>query len=297
MTANGKTARSAAMKKRVMQGGTGIIRADGENFETGALQSKTAESGLRKAVILCAGKGTRMLPYTKAQAKEMLPVMTKPLLQVIIEQVKEAGITEILLVISREKECIKKHFDEPDIGYVCQTEMKGTGPATLLAEDFVAGEPFLLIFPDELMLEQNPYKVLAEDFNRHRLPVISTCKIPIEDAHRYGIIIPASGDEIKGIVEKPQQNPPSNFASLGTYILTPDIFKHISAEVGRGSAHKGEVCIADVIHCLPKVRHRELTGKRFDLGSPVGFAKVNIYSALKEYPELKDWVKENFYND
>jgi UTP--glucose-1-phosphate uridylyltransferase len=242
---------------------------------------------LTKAVVLCAGKGTRMLPYTKVQPKEMLPVMTKPLLEIIIEQIKESGITDILLVINSNKECIRKHFGEDHIQYVYQLEMRGTGPATILARDFVGKEPFLLVFPDELMLEQNPYKVLVDDFNKNHVPVISTCKIPLEDAHRYGIVIPKKGEEIAGIIEKPKENPPSNYASLGTYVLTPDIFEYIQDYDG-----KKEVNLPDALNYLPRLRHKELTGKRFDLGNPVGFSKANIYSALNAYPELKEWIKE-----
>lgn len=247
---------------------------------------------INKAVILCGGKGTRMMPYTKSQPKEMLPVQTTPLLQKIVEQVSEAGIKEIFIVISDGKECIVNHFNDliPDvkISYGKQTKMEGTGPATLIARDFIGNQPFLLIFPDELMLGQNPYKALIDDFNKHHTTVLSSYKIPLEDAHKYGIIIPKKGNEIKGIIEKPKDNPPSNYASLGTYILTPDVLDLIKEHNPDGS----EICIVDAINKLSKLRHVELTGKRFDLGSPLGFAKANAYVALQNLPDFKTWIKE-----
>lgn len=246
---------------------------------------------IKKAVILCAGKGTRMMPYTKSQPKEMLPVQTTPLLQLIIEQVIEAGVKEIFIVISDSKECIVNHFNGmyPDIkiSYAKQLKMEGTGPATMIAKDFIGRDPFLLIFPDELMLEQNPYKVLIDDFNKHQTTVLSSYKIPLEVAYRYGIIIPKEGNEIKGIIEKPKDNPPSNFASLGTYVLVPEVLDFIREH----KDDEGEICIVDAINKLPKLRHVELTGKRFDLGSPLGFAQATTYATYKSIPEFKDWLK------
>lgn len=251
---------------------------------------------INKAVILCGGRGTRMMPYTKSQPKEMLPVQTTPLLQKIVAQVVEAGIKEIFIVISADKECIINHFNglfpEVKISYGRQTKMEGTGPATLIAREFVDNQPFLLIFPDELMLDQNPYQTLINDFKANQTAVLSSYKIPLADAHKYGIIIPKNGNEITGVIEKPKTNPPSNFASLGTYILTPDIFDFIKEHNSDGS----EICIVDAINKLPRLRHVELTGKRFDLGSPLGFAKANAYVALQTLPEFKNWLKELLEN-
>lgn len=246
---------------------------------------------IKKAVILCAGKGTRMMPYTKTQPKEMIPVQTTPLLQVILDQVIEAGIKEIFIVINDSKECIVNHFNGmyPDvkISYGKQLKMEGTGPATMIAKDFINREPFLLIFPDELMLEQNPYKILIDDFNKHQTTVLSSYKIPLEIAYKYGIIIPKDGNEIQGIVEKPKDNPPSNYASLGTYVLVPEVLDFICEHNG----NEGEICIVDAINKLPKLRHVELTGKRFDLGSPLGFAQATTYTAYKAVPEFKEWLE------
>lgn len=245
-----------------------------------------------KAVILCGGKGTRMMPYTKSQPKEMLPIMTTPLLQKIIEQVVETGINDIFIVISDNKECIVNHFNglfpNVKISYCRQTKMEGTGPATLLAKDFIADQPFLLIFPDELMLEQNPYKVLLDDFDQHQTTVLSSYRVPLKDTHKYGIIIPKEGNTIKGIVEKPKDNPPSDLASLGTYILMPEVLGYIKEHTDG----EGEICIVDAINKLSNLRHVELTGKRFDIGSPIGFAKAITYVAMQELPEFKDWLKE-----
>ena len=263
-----------------------------KNKQTQTAKKLTKKQEVKKAVILCGGKGTRMMPYTKSQPKEMIPVQTTPLLQVIIDQVIEAGIKEIFIIISDSKECIINHFTDMypkiKISYAIQHKMEGTGPATMIAKDFINGEPFLLIFPDELMLEQNPYKILINDFNKHQTAVLSSYRIPLEVAYRYGIIIPKKGKEIKGIIEKPKTNPPSNFASLGTYILVPEVLNYIREH----KDGEGEICIVDAINKLPKLRHVELTGKRFDLGSPLGFVQATTYTALKNMPEFKDWVKD-----
>ena len=145
-----------------------------------------------------------------------------------------------------------------------------------------------MIFPDELMLEQNPYKVLIDDFKKHHTTVLSSYQIPLEIAYRYGIIIPQKGNEIKGIIEKPKDNPPSNLASLGTYVLVPDVLNFIREH----KDDEGEICIVDAINKLPKLRHVELTGKRFDLGSPLGFAQATTYATFKAIPEFKDWLKD-----
>ncbi len=253
---------------------------------------ENSKQEIKKAVILCAGRGTRMMPYTKSQPKEMLPVQTTPLLQLIVEQVIEAGVKEIFIVISDSKECIINHFNGmyPDIkiSYAKQLKMEGTGPATMIAKDFIKNDPFLLIFPDELMLEQNPYKVLIDDFKEHQTSVLSSYKIPLEVAYRYGIIIPKEGNEIEGIIEKPKTNPPSNFASLGTYVLVPEVLNFIREH----KDDEGEICIVDAINKLPKLRHVELTGKRFDLGNPLGFAQATTYATYKAIPEFKDWLKD-----
>ena len=252
---------------------------------------KNKNQNVHKAVILCAGKGTRMMPYTKSQPKEMLPVQTTPLLQIIIEQVIETGIKDIFIIISDNKECIVNHFNglftDVKISYGKQLKMEGTGPATMIAKDFINHEPFLLIFPDELMLEQNPYKVLIDDFNKHHTTVLSSYQIPLEVAHRYGIIIPKKGNDIKGIIEKPKDNPPSNFASLGTYVLVPEVLDFIRNH----NDGEGEICIVDAINKLPNLRHIELTGKRFDVGSPLGLAQAMTYATLKAHPEFKSWLQ------
>ena len=117
---------------------------------------------------------------------------------------------------------------------------------------------------------------------------MSSYQIPLELAYRYGIIIPKKGNDIKGIIEKPKDNPPSNFASLGTYVLVPEVLDFIREH----KDGEGEICIVDAINKLPKLRHIELTGKRFDLGSPLGFVQATTYTALKNIPEFKDWVKD-----
>ena len=217
---------------------------------------------------------------------------------VIISYIEHyGGIETLVLRMLRwmkhnNKECIVNHFNGmyPDvkISYGKQLKMEGTGPATMIAKDFINHEPFLLIFPDELMLEQNPYKVLIDDFNKNHVSVLSSYQIPLEVAYRYGIIIPKKGNAIKGIVEKPKENPPSNYASLGTYILVPEVLDYVREH----SEGEGEICIVDAINKLPNLRHVELTGKRFDLGNPMGLAQAMTYATLKAHPEFKSWLHD-----
>ena len=118
--------------------------------------------------------------------------------------------------------------------------------------------------------------------------MLSSYKVPLEVAHRYGIIIPKKGNEIKGIVEKPKDNPPSNLASLGTYVLVPEVLDNIREHTDG----EGEIFIVDAINKLPKLRHVELTGKRFDIGNPIGFAQAMTYTTLKANPEFKTWLQD-----
>lgn len=248
---------------------------------------------ITKAVILCGGYGTRMLPYTKSHPKEMLPILTTPALQLIIEQAIDAGIKEFFIVISPNKESIVNHlkdmFPAVKIFYGLQNKMEGTGPATMVAKDFIGREPFLLIYPDELVLEQNLYQTLINDFNQNQSSCLSAYKIPLSDAKKYGILIPDGKNRTKGIVEKPQGTPPSNLASLGTCVLVPEILDLI----GEHSADGHEVFLTDAISKLPNLRYVEITGKRFDLGNPLGLAKANAYVAMQKLPDFKIWLKEN----
>lgn len=246
---------------------------------------------IKKAVILCGGYGTRMKPYTKSQPKEMLPVLTTPLLQLIMEQAVEAGIKEFFIVISNNKENIVNHlkglFPTVKISYGKQEKMEGTGPATIVAKEFINREPFLLIYPDELVLEQNLYQVLIKDFEQHQVSVLSAYQIPLSDANKYGILIPSNGNHIKGIIEKPQNTPPSDLASLGTCVLVPEILDLIKEHSTDGR----EVFLIDAINQLTDLRYVEITGRRFDLGTPLGFAKANAYVAAQTLPEFKTWIK------
>ncbi len=248
---------------------------------------------IKKAVILCGGYGTRMLPYTKSQPKEMLPILTTPALQLIIEQAIDAGIKEFFVVISAKKESIVNHlkdsFPTVKISYGIQDKMEGTGPATMVAKEFINHEPFLLIYPDELVLEQNLYQTLINDFKQHQASVLSAYQIPLSDAKKYGILIPGKGNNTKGIIEKPQGTPPSNLASLGTCILIPEILDLIKEHSTDGH----EVFLIDAINQLTILRYVEITGKRFDLGNPLGFAKANTYVAMQKLPDFKTWLKEN----
>jgi len=276
-----------------------------------------SNSPIRKCLFPAAGYGTRFLPATKATPKEMLPVLTKPLIQYGVEEAVEAGITTMAIVTGRGKRAIEDHFDisyelEHQIkgsskehllteirdlistctfSYTRQVEMKGLGHAILTGETLIGNEPFAVILADDLCDHDDTgvLKQMVALYKEHNCSIVAIEEVPKEETYKYGVIdgteVADGLYEINDMVEKPEpQDAPSNLAIIGRYILTPDIFAIISeTKPGKG----GEVQITDALLTQAKrgkVLAYKFKGKRFDCGSVDGFVEATNYF----YNRLKD---------
>ena len=284
-------------------------------------------TNLNKAVFPVAGLGTRFLPATKAQPKEMLPVVDKPLIQYAVEEAYAAGIRHMIFVTGRNKRAIEDHFDtayelenelevaqkfellklvrsmqpqDMDFSYVRQPRSLGLGHAVLCAEHLVGNEPFAVLLADDLMVGpaggQSVLAQMAAQFEKLQQSILAVQEVPLEHTRRYGIVAgeKVSGAEglmkISAMVEKPAPEvAPSRMGVAGRYILTPAVFRHIRSQpTGVG----GEIQLTDGIASLMKeeaVFAYEYKGKRYDCGSKSGFLEATVELALK-HPE----VGENF---
>ncbi|XOV89438.1 MAG: UTP--glucose-1-phosphate uridylyltransferase GalU [Pseudomonadota bacterium] len=272
---------------------------------------------LRKCLFPAAGYGTRFLPATKAMPKEMLPIVSKPLIQYGVEEAIEAGLTNIGFISGRGKRAIEDHFDisyelEHQIAgtskenllqeirqvidrctfsYTRQVEMKGLGHAILTGESLVGQEPFAVLLADDLCMNDGGDGVLKQMvalFNEYQCPIVAIEEVPADQTQNYGVI---AGDEIqpglfkiKEMVEKPApEEAPSNLAIIGRYILTPDIFDILrGTEPGRA----GEIQITDAI--AQQARRRmvlayKFKGRRFDCGSIEGFVEATNHVYNEHY--------------
>lgn len=272
-----------------------------------------------KAVFPVAGMGTRFLPATKANPKEMLPIVDKPLIQYAAEEAIAAGINELIFVTSSSKRAIEDHFDknyemETELEkrgkhellevlrgivpkgvscvYVRQPEALGLGHAVLCAKPVVGNEPFAVILADDLINGgvKSCLSQMVEVFNERQCSVLGTERVAPEETNKYGIvkINDAQGKlhKINGIVEKPHPEvAPSNLAVVGRYILTPEIFTLLEL-TGRGAG--GEIQLTDAIAKLLKAQDvlaYEFEGKRYDCGSKLGYLQATVEYAL-EHKEL-----------
>jgi UTP--glucose-1-phosphate uridylyltransferase len=274
---------------------------------------------VRKGVFPAAGLGTRFLPATKAQPKEMLPLVDKPTIQYVVEEAVESGLEELVLVTGRNKRAIEDHFDAAfeleyylqdrgkteelsqiktiselaSVSYVRQKEPLGLGHAILCARALVGDEPFGVFLGDDIIVSQTPcMKQLLDVYARHGGPVVAVMRIPGEDIGRYGVIKPKPlGDgvyEVLDMVEKPApKDAPSDLAIIGRYVLTPDLFP-ILAETAPDS--RGEVQLTNGLRTLRQRRPifaLEFEGKRYDTGDKLGFLKATVDFALAR-PDLGD---------
>ena len=282
---------------------------------------------INKAIFPVAGLGTRFLPATKAQPKEMMPVVDKPLIQYAVEEAYAAGIREMIFVTGRSKRPIEDHFDmayelemeleaagkaellalvhqvKPDdmeCVYVRQPKMMGLGHAVLCAERLVRNEPFAVLLADDLMVGDKPVLAqMVEQFNDWRASIIAVQEVPADQTRRYGIVAGTQVNErmmdISQIVEKPAPDvAPSLLGVAGRYILMPDVFTEIKAQP-RGVG--GEIQLTDGIAGLlrrQKVFAYTYDGKRYDCGSKEGFLQANVELALR-HPEVgasfRDYLK------
>lgn len=279
---------------------------------------------LRKAVLPVAGLGTRFLPATKATAKEMLPVVDKPLIQYAIEEARAAGIQQFCMVTGRGKTALVEHFDvafelehtlrernktdalkllegtqsEPgSIVTVRQQVPMGLGHAIWCARAFIGDDPFAILLPDDLVLaDTGCLKQLADAYKETGGNVVAVTEVPREHTNRYGILKIGRDDgrlvEVQGLVEKPApKDAPSNLSIIGRYVLMPEVIGHL-ARMDRGAG--GEVQLTDGMAKLigqQPFHGLRYEGKRFDCGDKLGFLEAQIAYALK-HPELAEGVRE-----
>ncbi len=282
---------------------------------------------IRKAVFPAAGLGTRFLPATKAQPKEMLPLVDKPVIQYVIEEAIESGIENIIIVTGRGKNSIEDHFDvsfelertladrgQKDllkivreisdmihVFYVRQKEPLGLGHAVLCAKEMVGNEPFAVFLGDDIIQAKTPAMAqMIKVFERRRCSVLAVEPVPRERTSSYGVIAHDNKSrngvyQVTDLVEKPSpEDAPSDLAIIGRYILTPEIFAHL--EKTKPDA-KGEIQLTNGLRSLltkqPIVGYR-FQGKRFDTGNKLGFLKATVEFALRRKdlgPEFRSYLK------
>ena len=269
---------------------------------------------IRKAIIPAAGLGTRFLPATKAQPKEMLPIVDKPTIQYIIEEAVASGIEEILIITGRSKKCIEDHFDKSveleleleksgkeemlkmvrdisdmvDIHFIRQKEPKGLGHAISCAKTFVGNEPFAVLLGADIVYNEGKpcLKQLIDCYDEYNTSVLGVQTVEAKDVNKYGIVngihIEDRVYKVKGLVEKPSvEEAPSNVAILGRYIITPRIFKILEeTKPGKG----GEIQLTDALLNLiseEAMYAYDFEGTRYDVGDKLGFLKATIEYALR----------------
>ncbi|MFC3039721.1 UTP--glucose-1-phosphate uridylyltransferase GalU [Virgibacillus xinjiangensis] len=285
---------------------------------------------VKKAIIPAAGLGTRFLPATKAQPKEMLPIVDKPTIQYIVEEAVESGIEDIIIISGRGKRAIEDHFDTSyeleekltkkgktemlemvqsisnlaNIHYIRQKEPKGLGHAICVAESFVGQEPFAVLLGDDIVEADEPcLKQLIDVHDQFGHSVVGVQDVPWADVSKYGIIHPSSENgygpsvqEIESLVEKPaREKAPSNLAIMGRYVLTPEIFSILkNQEAGKD----GEIQLTDAIETLndrEKVLAYNFAGKRYDIGGKLGFVQATIDFALNRqdlHEDIKAYMEK-----
>ena len=286
------------------------------------------EKKIRKAIIPAAGLGTRFLPATKAQPKEMLPIVDKPTLQYIIEECVQSGIEEILIITGRNKKSIEDHFDRSvelemelekagkqemlemvreisdmvNVHFIRQKQPRGLGHAILCAKTFVGDEPFAVLLGDDVVYnDQKPcLKQLIDCYGEYKTSVLGVQTVDPQDVNKYGIVgglhIEDRVYKVKELVEKPSvEEAPSNVAILGRYIITPKIFEILeNTKPGKGN----EIQLTDAL--LKLIEHEamyayDFEGRRYDVGDKLGFLQATVEYALRK-EDLRDGFIEYLNN-
>ena len=275
---------------------------------------------VRKAIIPAAGLGTRFLPATKAQPKEMLPIVDKPTIQYIVEEAVASGIEDILIITGRNKRAIEDHFDHTiemevlleqkgnlkmlellhditnmvDIHYVRQKKPRGLGDAIYCARKFVGDEPFAVLLGDDIIVSETPgLKQLMDAYDHFGGSILGVQRVPKKDVFKYGIVDPVGDSSsrtvrVANLVEKPLvDEAPSDIAIIGRYIIEPEIFD-IIRETAPGAG--GEIQLTDALKVLagqkPMFAH-VFEGKRYDVGDKMGFLQATVEFALNR-PDLRE---------
>ena len=284
---------------------------------------------IRKAVIPAAGFGTRFLPETKAMPKEMLPIVDKPTIQYIVEEIRASGIEQILIISGHAKRAIEDHFDSsPEleqhlyesgkmdllrevrkvasvkIHYTRQQYMRGLGDAILCTKDFIDGEPFGVILGDDVVYNANgepALRQLMDQYEKTGGTVIGCQVVRPEMVSSYGIVDGKPTDDpnllkVKDMIEKPSmEEAPSRFAALGRYVITPDVFEVLEqTKPGKG----GEIQLTDALRVMARngsVYAYNFTGKRYDTGNKLGYLKATVEFALRRPdlgPQFREYLKK-----
>lgn len=284
---------------------------------------------IRKAVIPAAGFGTRFLPETKAMPKEMLPIVDKPTIQYIVEEIKASGIDQILIISGHAKRAIEDHFDSsPEleqhlyesgkmdllrevrkvasvkIHYTRQQYMRGLGDAILCDKDFIDGEPFGVILGDDVVYNANgepALRQLMDQYEKTGGTVIGCQVVKPEQVSSYGIVDGVKTDDpnllkVKDMIEKPSvEEAPSRFAALGRYVITPEVFDVLEqTKPGKG----GEIQLTDALRVMAhngSVYAYNFTGKRYDTGNKLGYLKATVEFALRRPdlgPQFRQYLKD-----
>jgi UTP--glucose-1-phosphate uridylyltransferase len=280
---------------------------------------------IKKAVIPAAGYGTRFLPITKALPKELLPIIDHPTIEYIVNEAIASGITDILLIVSSNKNAIIDYFDYnleletillsknkyeeygiirniaqgANIHYIRQREQLGLGHAVLQAEAFVGNDPFAVLLGDDMYVgkDKPAIRQMIDAYNKVKQSVLGTIEVDYKDTYRYGICIPKNEKEgrlteLKGVVEKPKvEDAPSKSAIGGRYVLTPTIFKYLKSQT-KGAGN--EIQLTDAILRLmdeEKVYSYDIEGKRYDVGNKIDYIEAILDFGL-EKPELKEALQK-----
>ena len=286
---------------------------------------------IRKAVFPVAGLGSRFLPATKAQPKEMLPIVDKPLIQYAVEEAVEAGITEMIFITGRNKRAIEDHFDKAyeleaeleaagkqqllelvrevipksvNCMYIRQPQALGLGHAVLCARPIVGDDPFAVLLADDFMQgepgSQGVMAQMTDQFEREQCSLLGVQDVPREHTRQYGIVSTALFadrlEKVKGIVEKPSPDKaPSTLAVVGRYILTPGVFACLE-KLGKGAG--GEIQLTDGIEALMQsetVLAYRYQGRRFDCGSKIGYLQASVEIGLQHAETgaaFAEWLKQ-----
>lgn len=279
---------------------------------------------IKKAIIPAAGLGTRFLPATKSQPKEMLPIVDKPCIQYLVEEAVASGIEEIIIITAEGKQSIEDYFDiSPRLishlekngklkairemekiekmakfRYVRQHSPLGDGHAILCAKEFVKNEPFAVLFGDDIYDSKIPaIKQLIKEYERLGTPIIGLHKIDKKDSEKYGMVASKGKDgnsyKIKSLVEKPKPSKaPSNMAIIGKYIVTPELMKDL--EKAESATKDSEIRLIDGMREFIKhspIHGYEISGERFDTGDKLGYLKAVTHFALKHKELSGEYLK------